>query len=68
MGSYMDYLTNEEIKYIQTVLNSYFVLNSLDPIEWSIPEEMRHTYPNNQKKFGRSIFKLYSTKLPSSVV
>ena len=67
MGSYMDYLTNDEIKYIQTVLNSYFVLNSLDPIEWSIPEEMRHAYPNNQKEFGRNIFKLYSTKLPSSV-
>lgn len=54
----------EEVKYIDTILSSYFICNSLEPMDFNVPEEIRHAYPNNQEEIGESIFRMYSLKFP----
>lgn len=64
LSSYKQYMSVEEIKYVDTILNSYFIQNSLLPMNFSVPEEDRYAYPNNQEEIGKSIFELYSLCSP----
>lgn len=64
LSSYKQYMSVEEIKYVDTILGSYFIQNHLTPMNFSVPEEDRHAYPNNQEEIGKSIFELYSLRSP----
>lgn len=59
ISSYSFYMSNEELDYIDKVLNSYFIMNSIAPMDFSIPEDMRISYPNNQEEIGKSLYELY---------
>ena len=59
ISSYSFYMSNKELDYINKVLNSYFIMNSITPMDFSIPEEMRINYPNNQEEIGKSLYGLY---------
>ena len=59
ISSYSFYMSNEELDYIDKVLNSYFIMSSITPMDFSIPKEMRINYPNNQEEIGKSLYELY---------
>lgn len=59
ISSYSFYMSNKELGYIDKVLTSYFIMNSIAPMDFSIPEDMRISYPNNQEEIGKSLYELY---------
>ena len=59
ISSYSFYMSNEELDYIDNVLNSYFIMNSIAPMDFSIPDDVRINYPNNQEEIGKSLYELY---------
>lgn len=62
LSSYIHYLNHKELIYIDKIAHSQFILNSIEPIEYSIPIEYRiHKY-DNQREIGECIYNLYSLK------
>lgn len=59
LSSYGQYMTTEEQYYIDEILSSFFIRNSIVPMDFSVPKEYRGSYPNNQAKMGESIYQLY---------
>lgn len=63
--SYSEYMSDDELEYFDNILNSDFIRNHLSPMDFSVPKEFQHQYPNNQEEMGRSLFKLYKLKIPT---
>lgn len=53
---YHKYLNGEELKIINDLLVSPFLLNSIQPINRDLPDELIAYYPNNQREIGESIY------------
>lgn len=53
---YNQHLDNKELKVINDILDSAFLMNSIIPIDYDVPDQELHTYPNNQREIGESIY------------
>lgn len=62
LASYSEYLTYDELKYLDELLRSYLIRNTISPIDFSIPIENRHFFPSNQEEIGASIYLLSKMK------
>ena len=60
LSLYGDYMDENELNYLDSVLNSYFIQNTLTPMKFDIPKDMQPSYPNNQKEIGESICQIFS--------
>lgn len=60
LSSYTNIMSNKDIDFINTILKSDFIRNTLEPIDFNVPNQYISSYPNNQKEIGISIFKLYN--------
>lgn len=58
LASYSEYMTYDELKYLDELLRSYFIRNTISPIDFSIPIENRHSIPSNQAEIGESLYLL----------
>ena len=64
LASYSEYMTYDELKYLDELLNSYLIRNTISPMDFSIPIENRHFFPSNQEEIGESIYILSKMKWP----
>lgn len=64
LASYSEYMTYDELKYLDELLRSYFIRNTISPMDFSIPIENRHFLPSNQEEIGESIYLLSKMKWP----
>lgn len=64
LASYSEYMTYDELKYLDKLLRSFVIRNSIIPINFSIPIENRHCYPSNQEEIGESIFLISKMEWP----
>jgi hypothetical protein len=62
LASYTNYMHIDEIEYVSAIWESYFITNSLRPMNYSIPEQYRTDYDSNQYRYGESIYKVYQLK------
>ncbi len=60
LSLYGDYMDENELNYVDGVLNSYFIQNPLTPMKFDIPKEVQPFYPNNQKEIGESIWQIFN--------
>lgn len=60
LSLYGDYMDEDELNYVDGVLNSYFIQNPLTPMKFDIPKEVQPFYPNNQKEIGESIWQIFN--------
>lgn len=59
LGNYGNYLNDRDLKFVNSIENSYFIQNKLNSIDFNIPKELLSSYPNNQEEFGDSIFEIF---------
>lgn len=64
LASFSEYMTYDELKYLDELLRSYLIRNTISPMDFSIPIENRHFYPSNQEEIGESIYLLSKMKWP----
>lgn len=64
LASYSEYMTNGQLEYIDEILKSFLVRNTIFPMDFSIPLEERHFLPSNQEEVGESIYLLSKMKWP----
>lgn len=64
LESYSEYMTYDELKYIDELLRSYLIRNTISPMDFSISIENRHFFPSNQEEIGESIYLLSKMKWP----
>lgn len=64
LASYSEYMTYDELKYLDELLRSYLIRNTISPIDFSVPIEERHFYPANQEEAGESLFLISKMKWP----
>lgn len=64
LASYSEYMTYNELKYLDGLLRSFLVRNRISPMDFSIPIEYRHYYPSNQEEIGESLYLLSKMKWP----
>ena len=64
LASYSEYMTYDELKYLDELLRSYLIRNTISPMDFSIPIENRHFFPSNQEEIGESIYLLSKMKWP----
>lgn len=64
MTSYNSDMTVKELMYVDKVLSSNFITNTLTPMIFELPQQERIQYPSNQEFIGRSIYQLYSLPIP----
>lgn len=64
LASYSEYMTYDELKYLDELLRSFLIRNPISPIDFSIPIEERHFFPSNQEEIGESLFLLSKMKWP----
>ena len=64
LASYSEYMTSDELKYLDELLRSYLIRNTITPTDFSIPIEERHFFPSNQEEIGESIYLLSKMKWP----
>lgn len=64
LASYSEYMTYDELKYLDELLRSYLIRNTISPMDFSIPIENRHFYPSNHEEIGESIYLLSKMKWP----
>ena len=64
LASYSEYMTCDELKYLDELLSSYFIRNTISPMDFSIPIENRHSFPSNQEEIGESIYMISKMKWP----
>lgn len=56
MSSYNSAMSDKQIKIVDELLKSYFIANSILPINFELPEEYIDSYPNNQWDVCGSIY------------
>ena len=56
MSSYNSAMSDKQIKIVDELLKSYFIANSILPINFELPEEYIDSYPNNQWDVCESIY------------
>ena len=56
MSSYNNAMNNKQIKFVDELLNSYFILNNIRPINFDLPDKYIDSYPNNQWEVCESIY------------
>ena len=59
MSSYNNAMNAKQIKFVDELLNSYFILNNIRPINFDLPDEYIDSYPNNQWEVCESIYDNY---------
>ena len=59
MSSYNNAMNAKQIKFVDELLNSYFILNNIRPINFDLPDEYINDYPNNQWDVCESIYDNY---------
>ena len=59
LGNYGNYLNDRDLKFVNSIENSYFIQNKLNSIDFNIPKDLLSSYPNNQEEFGDSIFEIF---------
>lgn len=64
LASYSEYMTYDEMKYLDELLKSFLVRNTISPIDFSVPIPERHFFPSNQEEIGESIYQLSQMKWP----
>ncbi len=64
LGSYSEYLSYDQLKYLDEILKSYLIRNTITPMDFAIPEEERRFYPSNQNEVGKSLYLLSKMKWP----
>ncbi len=64
LASYSEYMTYDELKYLDGLLRSFLIRNTISPMDFSIPIEDRHFYPSNQEEIGESIYLISRMKWP----
>ena len=64
LASYSEYMTYNELKYLDELLRTYLIRNTISPMDFSIPIENRHFFPSNQEEIGESIYFLSKMDWP----
>lgn len=64
LASYSEYMTVDEMKYLNEILGSFLIRNPITPMDFSLPAEEQHFFPSNQEKIGESIYRLSRLKWP----
>lgn len=64
LASYSEYMTSDELKYLDELLRSYLIRNTIIPTDFSIPIKERHFISSNQEEIGESIYLLSNMKWP----
>ncbi len=59
MSSYKGTMSRKEIKFIDQLLNSFFIANNINPINFELQDEYIDIYPNNQLNVCESIYHMY---------
>ena len=53
------YLSNKELENLVRITKSVFLNQPMSPRNFDLPEDVEHSYPNNQREIGESIFEIY---------
>lgn len=64
LASYAEYMTYDELNYLDELLRSFLIRNTISPMDFSIPIEERHFFPSNQEEIGESIYLISKMKWP----
>ncbi len=64
LASYSEYMTYDELKYLDELLRSFLIRNRISPMDFSIPIEDRHFFPSNQEEIGESLYLISKMKWP----
>lgn len=64
LASYSEYMTYDELKYLDELLRSFLIRNAIYPMDFSIHIENRHFFPSNQEEIGESIYLISKMKWP----
>ena len=64
LASYSEYMTYDELKYLDKLLRSYLIRNPISPMDFSVPIEDRHFFPANQEEVGESLYLISKMKWP----
>lgn len=64
LASYSEYMTYDELKYLDELLRSFLIGTTISPTDFSIPIEERHFFPSNQEEIGKSIYQISKMKWP----
>ena len=59
LSSYYNVMNDEQMEFVNELLNSYFVANIIVPIDYNVPDEYIDSYPNNQQEVCESIYYSY---------
>lgn len=63
-ASYSKYMSLNQLEYLDALMSSFLIRNTITPIDFSMPVEHREFFPSNQDKIGESIFIISKMKWP----
>lgn len=64
LASYSEYMTYQQLKYLDDLLNSFLIRHTICPKDFSIPEEERYFFPSNQEEVGESLYLISKMRWP----
>lgn len=64
LASYSEYMTYDQLVYLDELLRSFLIRNRISPMDFSIPIEDRHFFPSNQEEIGESIYLISKMNWP----